>query len=189
MGIRISLLAAVSLAAFGAVPAVAAQYEQSGAWVFNSTAVAADGDTMLFTCTASTVSAEGTELSLTVTPDGAGGVEAGMTLENGAWALGAAPLRVRFVIGAERWVLPGTGAGPAVGIDWTGDAGFLAFAEALASSSFAGLNGRDGAQIAQFSLSGSRGAIEAMKACGAEQIGQGLEAAFAVESAGGANPF
>lgn len=188
MGTRVSLLAAVSVAAVGVLPAMAAQYEQSGAWVFNSTAVAADGDTMLYACAASTVSAEGTELTLTIEPDTAGGVEARMTLANSAWSLGEAPLRVRFAIGADRWVLPGTGAGPAVAIDWTGDAGFLDFAEALASSSFAGLNGRDGAQIAQFSLLGSRGAIEAMKACAVEQIGQGLGAVFPVSS-DPANPF
>lgn len=189
MGSRFSLPAALSALALWALPAVAAEYEQSGNWVFNSTAFAADGAATLYACTASTVSAEGTELSLTIEPGVGAGFEARMTLANDDWALGEAPLRVRFDIGADHWVLPGTGAGASVEVDWSGDAGFLTFVEDLASSSFAGLSGRDGAAIAQFSLKGSRGAIEAMKTCAAEQIGQGLEAGFAPAAADGSNPF
>jgi len=187
MATRVSLLTAAILAAT-ALPVPAAQFEQSGSWVFNSTAVAADGDRMLSSCTASTVSAEGTELSLIAEPLVETGFDARMVLTNKAWALGDGPLRVRFDIGADHWVLPGQGAGQAVEISWTGDAGFVTFVEDLASSSFAGLTGRDGAAIAQFSLKGSRGAIEAMKTCVEAQIGQPLGEAFAT-APGAANPF
>ena len=74
-------------------------------------------------------------------------------------------------------------AQPSVGLE-------LIFLEDLASSSFAGLIGGDGATVAQFSLMGSRGAIEAMKACVEAQIGQGLaEMLAAGTGTGGANPF
>lgn len=183
------ILAAASLLSGWSVPAQAAQYARSGAWVFQSTAVAADGDTMLFACMATTTSADGTALGLRLVPEPGGGFDARLSLSNDAWALGDAPARVRFEIGADHWVLPGQGAGRRVEVTWTGDAALLTFIEDLASASFAGLTGGDGAPVAQFSLSGSRSAIEAMKTCAEDQIGTGLGAVFEARAADGTNPF
>lgn len=191
MGTRISFLVAATLAAVWSLPVSAAKYEQSGHWVFASKAFAEDGDAMLYDCVASTESAEGTELSLRLAPLPDAGFDASLTLTNAAWALEDGPVRVRLDIGADHWVLPGAGAGQTVSVAWTGDAALITFLEDLASSSFAGLAGRDGASVAQFSLKGSRGAIEAMKSCVEEQIGQGLAEAVAAVAAGadGTSPF
>lgn len=189
MRFRISFLVAATVAAAGVLPVTAAQYEKTGNWVFDSKAFAEDGDAILYDCVASTVAVEGTELALKVAPGAEGGFDAGLTLTNDAWALDQGPVRVRFDIGADHWVLPGQGDGKSVDVSWTGDAAFLTFIEDLASSSFAGLSGRDGSAIAQFSLTGSRSAIEAMKACGAEQIGQGLADTFGPAAPDEANPF
>ncbi len=190
MGSRFSFLVAATAVAIWSLPVTAAQYEKTGSWVFNSTAFAEDGETMLYGCVASTESVEGTELVLSLEPAADNGVDARMSLTNETWALGAAPVRVRFDIGADHWVLPGQGAGQTVDVAWTGDAALLTFLEDLASSSFAGLTGRDGATVAQFSLKGSRGAIEAMTACVEAQIGQGLaEVLSGSTGPDGTNPF
>ena len=184
-----SLVAAASIAAVGAAPAVAAQYERSGAWVFQSQAFAADDDGLVYACMATTESADGTALSLRLEPAAGGGVTASMALTNSAWALGDEALRVRFDIGADHWFLPGQGAGDTVETALGRDAAVLEFLEDLASSSFAGVTGRGGARVAQFSLKGSRGAIEAAKACVEAQIGRELAVVFAAGATTAANPF
>jgi len=189
MGSRFSFLVAAMAVAIWSLPVTAAQYEKTGSWVFNSTAFAEDGEAMLYACAASTVSAEGTELSLSLEPAADDGVDARMSLTNDAWALDAAPVRVRFDIGTDHWVLPGQSGGKSVAVIWTGDAALLTFLEDLSSSSFAGLTGRNGATVAQFSLNGSRGAIEAMTACVEAQIGQGLGEVLRAGSGGAENPF
>lgn len=189
MGIRFSLLLAASAVAPGTFPAAAAQYEKTGAWVFQSQAVAEDDAGLVYACVAATESADGTELRLQLEPAADGGVDAALALTNAAWALGDVPVRVRLDIGAGHWMLPGQGGADTVEASWSGDAALLVFLEDLASSSFAGVIGRDGAPVAQFSLSGSRGAIEAMKACVEAQVGQGLDAVFATGAPDTANPF
>lgn len=189
MGFRFSVLLTTSLIAGGLLPATAAEFEKSGAWVFNSMAVAAVGETMLHACRASTESADGTTLTLSLEPAADGGVAAGMTVANEGWALDDGPVRVGFDIGGRHWVLPGDGDGQTARVAWTGDAALLTFLEGLASASSAGLKGRDGAAISQFSLSGSRSAIEAMRACVEAQIEGGLGAVFEARAADASNPF
>jgi len=187
---RILILAAASLVAFGTSPALAAEFERSGYWEYQSKAVAADGDETWYACIASTRSLEETELSLRLDPAADNGFEAGMFLTNEAWDLGQEPLHVRLDIGANRWMLKGQGDGNAVEVSWTGDSYFPLFLEDFASSSFAALTARDGTTIAKFSLSGSRKAIEAMKACVEEQIGQTVAEALKAEPSGDStNPF
>jgi len=190
MRTRSSFLLAATLAVAVASPVAAAKFEKSGQWVFTSKAFAEDGDRMLYDCVASTQGVEGTELSLRLEPAPDAGFDASLTVTNGAWALTDGPVRVRFDIGADHWVLPGEGAGQQVSVTWTGDPALLTFLEDLASSSFAGLAGRDGTTVAQFSLKGSRGAIEAMKTCAETQIGQGLgEGLGGGAASDGTNPF
>lgn len=189
MGFRFSVLLTASLMMGAALPVTAAEFERSGAWVFNSVAVAAEGETMIYACAASTESADGTTLTLLLEPAVGGAVDAGMTVSNKAWALDDGPLRVGFDIGGRNWMLPGEGAGQTAEVSWTGDAALLTFLEGLASASAAGLTGRDGAAISQFSLSGSRSAIEAMKVCVEEQIDGGLGTVFEARAADASNPF
>lgn len=174
---RIPLFVALTVAALSQ-PLCAAEYERSGVWVYQSQAFAEIADGTLNACTASTESADGTALVFRLEPEEGGGFSAGLSFENTAWQGGARPVRVRLDIGAARWVLPAEAEGDAVVVTWTGDAALLPFLEDLASSSFARLVGRNGAAVAQFSLTGSRGAIEAMKSCAETQIGQGLEPAI-----------
>lgn len=184
---RIPLLLVLSLAAFSQ-PVRGAEYERNGAWVFESRAFAEAGDATLDDCIASTGSADGAALSLRLEPADGDGLAARLSLEHAAWALEPGPVRLRVDIGAARWMLAGQGEGTTVAVDWTGDPALVAFLEDLASSSFAGVVGRGGATVAQFSLKGSRGAIEAMKACVERQIGQGLGETFTAGSDSGA-PF
>ena len=187
---RISVLAAASLAIGWATPAPAAEFERSGFWEFQSQAFAEEGDETWFVCSASTRSLEETELSMRLEPTADNGFEAAMSLSNETWALGRSLLSVRLDIGADRWMLKGQGSGSTVEVAWSPDSHLLLFLEDLASSSFAVLTARDGSTIAQFSLSGSRKAIEAMKGCVESQIGQGLEAVLdAGPASDGANPF
>ncbi len=187
---RISLMAAASLLAVSAPPALAAEFERSGYWEYQSQAFAANGDETWDACIASTRSLGETELTLRLEPTADNGVEAMMWLKDDAWDLGQKEISVRLDIGADRWVLPGQGDGSEVDVAWTAGAHLLLFLEDLASSSFAVLTARDGSTVAQFSLSGSRKAIEAMKACVEAQIGQGLDDAFASDATvDSANPF
>ena len=112
-----------------------------------------------------------------------------MSLTNAGWELGQQQLSVRLDVGSDHWMLAGQGDGNSVGMSWVADAHLLLFLEDLASSSFAVLTARDGSTIAQFSLSGSRKAIEAMKSCVVAQIGRGLAEVAEDEAAGAANPF
>ena len=159
---RISLLATASLLVAW-TPALAAEFERSGYWEYQSQAFAVDGDETWNACIASTRSLDETELTLRLEPTADNGVEAMMGLKNDAWDLGQADVSVRLDIGADRWMLPGQGDGNEVDVAWPADPHLLLFLEDLASSSFAVLTARDGSTIAQFSLSGSRKAIEAMK--------------------------
>ncbi len=188
---RISLLAAASLVAVWTTPATSAEFERSGFWEYQSQAFAVDGDETWNACIASTRSLEETELSLRLDPAPDNAFEAGMSLSNAGWDLGQAQLPVRFDIGADRWMLIGQGDGDTVVIPWVAGSHLLLFLEDLASSSSAALTARDGSTIAQFSLSGSRKAIEAMKSCIESQIGQGLVEAVEDGTSGGdgANPF
>lgn len=174
------------LAFFLALPAAAAEYRESGDWVFSSVAVAESGGAMIEACTASTTSADGTELGVTLTPVEPEGFGAEIRLGNEAWDFSGGPVQVRFDIGGTRWMLPGEGTGQKAVLPWAGGGAILSFLEALASSSAAGLVGGDGQALAQFSLRGSRGAIEAVKACVEGQTGQALEASVAGDAG---NPF
>jgi hypothetical protein len=187
MDLRISLLAASLLVGWSGV-ALGAQYERSGDWVYHSKAFAEDGETTWDACVASTESLDGPEWMLRREPAESGGFHAAMSLGNEDWALGQEAVRVRLDIGADRWVLPGQGEGSDVTVSWTADSALLILLEDFASSSFAVLTGRDGARVAQFSLRGSRKAIEAMKACVEAQIGRGLGDVFEAEATS-TNPF
>ena len=190
MGSRISLLVAASVVSVWSLPGIAAEYVQTGDWVFHSKAFAEDGDTIWYSCVASTESVEGTELSLRLEPTADDGFAAGMALANDAWALDEAPVRVRLDVGADHWMLPGQGNAGGIELSWGADPYLLVFLEDLASASFAGLIARDGTTVSQFSLRGSRSAIEAMKACAEEQVERGLAEVLNGAAAGdGANPF
>lgn len=186
---RISRMAAASLLAVWAAPAIAAEFERSGFWEFQSQAFAEDGDNILYACVASTRSLEETELSLRLEPAADSGFDAAMSLSNPAWELGQQQLSIRLDVGSDRWMLIGQGDGNSATTSWIADSHLLLLLEDLASSSFAMLTARDGSTIAQFSLSGSRKAIEAMKSCIEAQIGQGLAEVVEGEAAGAANPF
>ncbi len=187
---RISLWVAASLVALWAQPFLAAEYERTGHWVFHSKAFAEAGDETWVSCVATTESVEGTELSLRLDPAADNAFEAVMTIGNDAWTIAPGAARVRLDIGADHWILPAQGNGGAVEVSWTGDAALLPLLEDLASSSFAGLISRDGAAVSQFSLRGSRGAIEAMKACLEAQIGRGIAEALEAETpASSTTPF
>jgi len=184
---RIFRLVALSFTLLAGVPAFAAEYHKSGDWVFHSSAFATDGDVTWDACVASTTSMDGTELTLRLEP-AADGFEAVMGLTNDGWSLGAEAARIRLDIGSGRWMLQGEATGAEARVAWTGDAAILPFLEDFASSSFAVLMARDGATVSQFSLRGSRKAIEAMTSCVEAQIGQGLAEVLAAAELDG-NPF
>ncbi len=172
--IRISRLQALALALTTAMPAVAAEYEKSGDWIYYSNAYALEGEVIRSACMVETRSPNGTELVVRLEP-ATGVFSATMKLSNDGWSLGSDSPQLELRAGVGRWALQGEAEGAALDVSWTGDAALPVLLESLAASSAAILVSPDGNQLAQFSLRGSRKAIEAMKSCAEAQIGQGLE--------------